>query len=318
MTGTEIAIAVLIFISVLFFSLGIYLWTSILRERREVVQRIKTVGQKTGSGEKKRLLHQLKSDWVRAVEALGNRVKPKKEGQLSHLRKRLIRAGYRKENAPLIFLGMKALLAILFLVGFSFLRVWTFRTMPSLRFMSLSVLLALVGYYLPSLWVKNRIAKRREKMQEGLPEALDLMVVCVEAGNGLDAAINRVGEEMKLTNRVLSEEFKLLSLEMRAGKQRQDALRNLSDRTELDELNNLVTLLIQTDKFGTSIGQALRVHSDFMRTRRYQKAEEIAQKMPVKLIFPLFLFIFPAILVVVLGPAVISIFRNFIQVMGSR
>ncbi len=150
-------------------------------------------------------------------------------------------------------------------------------------------------------------------MQEGLPEALDLLVVCVESGNGLDAAINRVGEEMKLSNPVVSEEFKLLSLETRAGKPRADALRSLSERTDLDEVSSLVTLVIQTERFGTSIGQALRVHADSMRTKRYQKAEEIAQKMPVKLIFPLFLFIFPAILIVVLGPAVISIFRTLIQ-----
>jgi len=154
-----------------------------------------------------------------------------------------------------------------------------------------------------------KIAKREEKILEGFPDALDLMVVCVEAGIGLDAAITRVGEEMKLSNKVLYEEFKLLSLELRAGKQRRDALRNLAMRTDMEDVSSLVTLLIQTDKFGTSIAQALRVHSDSMRTKRYQRAEELATKLPVKMVFPLIVFIFPSIFVTVLGPAIIQIFR---------
>jgi tight adherence protein C len=155
-------------------------------------------------------------------------------------------------------------------------------------------------------------------MLEGFPDALDLMVVCVEAGMGLDAAINRVGEEMKLRNAVVSEEFRLMGLELRAGKLRRDALRNLGIRTGLDDVKSLMTLLIQTDKFGTSVAQALRVHSDSMRTKRYQKAEEIAAKLPVKLVFPLILFIFPSLFVVIIGPAVIRIFRVLLPALGGQ
>ncbi len=184
--------------------------------------------------------------------------------------------------------------------------------------MMISLLAALFGFYLPNFYLKLKTMRRKEEIQRGLPDALDLMVVCVEAGTGLDAAIQRVGEEMKFSNKALSEEFHLLILELMAGKARRDALRNLALRTDLEDINSLVTLLIQTEQFGTNIGQALRVHSDSMRTKRYQKAEEVAAKLPVKLIFPLILFIFPSIFVVVLGPAAIRIFRILFPLFAGR
>ena len=147
----------------------------------------------------------------------------------------------------------------------------------------------------------------------GFPDALDLMVVCVEAGMGLDSAITRVAREIGLSNKVLSDELNIYNLEMRGGKLRRDALKNLALRTDVPEVNNLATLLIQTDKFGTSIGQALKVYSDTMRVQRFQRAEERAAKIPVKLIFPLILFIFPSLFVVILGPAVINIYKVFIK-----
>lgn len=188
---------------------------------------------------------------------------------------------------------------------------------PSLTLLLISILLTMIGFYLPNLWIRVRISNRKEKMQQGLPDALDLMVVCVEAGTGLDAAINRVGEEMELSNNVLNEEFRLMSMELRAGKQRRDALKNLALRTDIEDVKSLVTLLIQTEKFGTSLAQALRVHSDSMRTKRFQKAEEIAAKLPVKLIFPLVLFIFPSLFVTILGPAAIRIFRTLFPVLSG-
>jgi tight adherence protein C len=150
-------------------------------------------------------------------------------------------------------------------------------------------------------------------MVKGFPDALDLMVVCVEAGMGLDSTITRVSREMELTHKILSEELQIYNFEMRAGKLRRDALKNLAMRTDLPEISNLATLLIQTDKFGTSIGQALKVYSDTMRTQRFQRAEEKAAKLPVKLIFPLILFIFPALFVVILGPAAINVYRVIIK-----
>ena len=170
------------------------------------------------------------------------------------------------------------------------------------------VSLALLGWYLPDIVLHLRIAHRKELLLDGFPDALDLMVVCVESGMGLDAAVTRVGEEIRLSSPVVSEEFRLLSLELRAGKMRQDALRALAMRTGLEEFISLASLLIQTDRFGTSVAQALRVHADSVRVKRALRAEEIAAKLPVKLVLPLVLFIFPSIFVVILGPAAIKIY----------
>ena len=179
----------------------------------------------------------------------------------------------------------------------------------TIQMVALLTILAISGFYLPNFWIKFKIARRRETILKGFPDALDLMVVCVEAGMGLDAAITRVAKEIELDNKILSDELNLYNLEMRAGKLRKDALKNLAMRTDVAEVDSLVTLLIQTDKFGTSIGQALKVYSDTLRTQRFQRAEEKAAKIPTKLLFPLILFIFPALFVVILGPALIKIFR---------
>jgi len=170
-----------------------------------------------------------------------------------------------------------------------------------------------VGLYLPNLWLRLKIAKRKNKIFEGIPDALDLLVVCVEAGMGLDSAIYRVGEEIMLTNQPLSDELKLYNLEMRAGKSRRDSLKSLALRVDLEEIRSLVTLLIQAEKFGTSIAHSLRVYSDSFRTKRFQRAEEIAAKLPVKLIFPLMFFIMPALFVVLVGPAAISLYQGFVH-----
>ena len=151
---------------------------------------------------------------------------------------------------------------------------------------------------------EGRSPQRKDALQRAIPDALDLMVVCVEAGLGLDQAIARVGEEVKRTHPALSDELNLLAMELRTGVSRQEALRNFAHRTDLEEARNLVALLVQTDRFGTSIGQALRVHADAMRTTRRLKAEELAAKLPVKLLFPLIFFIFPSMFIVLLGPAV--------------
>ena len=175
------------------------------------------------------------------------------------------------------------------------------------------VLSALLGFYLPDIWLRQKTDKRKEKILNALPDALDLLVVCVESGMGLDSAIYRVAQEMRLNSPELSDELQLMNLELRAGKSRRDALKNLALRTNLEEINSLVTLLIQTDQFGTSMADALRIYSDSYRTQRYQRAEELAAKLPVKLIFPLVVFIFPALFVVLLGPAAISIYNALLK-----
>ena len=175
------------------------------------------------------------------------------------------------------------------------------------------VLGSLLAFYLPDIWLKQKTDKRKERLLKGLPDALDLLVICVEAGMGLDSAIKRVGDELNLSYPDLSGELHLLNLEMRAGKQRRDALQNFAMRTALSETKSFVTLLIQTDKFGTSVAMALKVFSDSFRTQRFQRAEEKAAKLPVSILIPLILFIFPALFVVILGPAAINIYHNFIM-----
>jgi len=244
----------------------------------------------------------------------GNRVVPKKSKDYYQMRPRFLKAGFRRENAPAVFWGAKCFLGICLPVCFFFSRLIVLGPLSTPITVGLCVYLALLGLYLPDMWLRIRIARRRERIFKGFPDALDLLVVCVEAGMGIDAAINRVAEEIKVTNKTLSDELRLLNLELRAGKARRDALKDLAMRTDLQDVESFATLLIQTEKFGTNVAKALRVYSDMFRTKRYQKAEELAAKMPVKLVIPLAFFIFPSLFVVILGPAAIRIF----QVLLSR
>jgi tight adherence protein C len=247
------------------------------------------------------------------LESIGKRLHPdKSRDEFKQRNLNLVRAGIRGSNALAIFWGTKGVLA-LFLAGVFVSLMPLFRAISPSRALLISLILALIGYYLPELWLRLKIVGRRRKIQEGLPDALDLLVVCVEAGMGLDAALSRVGEEIRLQNWELSDELMLLNFEVRAGKLRRDAMKSLAIRTGLEDINSLITLLIQTEKFGTSVAQALRVYSDTFRSKRAQRAEEIAAKLPVKLMIPLALFIFPSMFVVLLAPAAISIFRQFLQ-----
>jgi tight adherence protein C len=302
----------------LFFVLWTFFYAGYRRGRLELARRVKGMEEGVRPEKKTNTFSDVKGYFLKTFRFLGQYIRPKGEGEQTHLRKTFLKAGYRKENAPVHFFGAKAFLAILLPLAFSLFKLFTRMVIPSLHFIIISLILVAIGFYLPNLWLQIKIARRKEKIQEGLPDALDLMVVCVEAGTGLDAAINRVGEEMKFSNGVLSDEFRLMSMELRAGKDRREALKNLALRTDLEDVNSLVTMLIQTEKFGTSLGQALRVHSDSMRTKRFQKAEEIAAKLPVKLIFPLVLFIFPSLFVVILGPAAIRIFRALLPALEGK
>jgi len=250
--------------------------------------------------------------------AVGEAAKPDNVEELSHRRRALLKAGYRRPDAPVIFFGVRLCFAILLPLAFAALRTSVMPMLPYTQTMLLFVLQAVAGFYAPNLWVRLITQRRQRQILQGFPDALDLMTVCVEAGLGLDAALNQVAEEIRLNNKVLSDELKLVNLELRAGQSRQNALRNLSLRTGLEDINNFATLLIQTDNFGTSIGQALRVHSDTMRTRRHHRAEEVAAKLPVKLLFPLIFFIFPSMFVVIMGPAVIQIGRILLPMMARH
>jgi tight adherence protein C len=250
--------------------------------------------------------------------ALGEATKPKNVDEMSHLRRTLVKAGYRSVEAPLIFFGARLLLAIALPAAFTVLRTSALPMLAYMQTMVLFIFLAVAGFYAPNLWVKMKTQRRQQKILEGFPDALDLLTVCVEAGLGLDAALNQVADEISMNNKVLSEELKLVNLELRAGQSRQNALRNLSLRTDLEDVNNFTTLLIQTDNFGTSIGQTLRVHSDTMRTKRHHRAEEAAAKLPVKLLFPLIFFIFPSMFVVIIGPGIIQIARILLPTLGGK
>jgi tight adherence protein C len=307
-------ISFLIFSVFMLLGGGIFYSLNYRKKRKELVARVKHIERESTIEETKNLslFDKAKKYLLNIISSLGDSVKPKNQDELSHIRRMFARAGYRQQNVTVIFFGVKTFSAILFAGGFILFKVFFMKTLPSNYFMFLSILLALIGFYLPGLWLRIKIARRKDKILKGFPDALDMMVVCVEAGMGLDAAINRIGEEMKLGNKELSEEFKIVSLELRTGKSRRDALKNLALRTDLEDIKSLVTLLIQTDKFGTSIAQSLRVYSDSMRTKRYQRAEEIAAKLPLKMLFPLILFIFPSLFVAILGPAAIQIYRQFL------
>jgi tight adherence protein C len=234
---------------------------------------------------------------VKVLKNVGSRL-PRSPAEMGKLRLRLVQAGYRRDEALFVFFGLR--------IAIAFGAFMLFAT-PIL--MRPNVLIGLVafglGYLLPGM-VLARIAKRRQhRLRLALPDALDLLVVSVEAGLGLDQAMLRVGDELEFAHPDLSDELRLVNLELRAGKGRVEALRNLGERTGVDDLVSLCTMLIQTDKFGTSVAQSLRVHSETLRTKRRQRAEEAAAKTGVKMVFPLVCCIFPAILVVTIGPAAI-------------
>lgn len=230
------------------------------------------------------------------------------------LRLKLIRAGYRSDHAIYNFLAAKIVVVLLF-VGV-FLLSKFYYTMSADMIIRI-LLLAILGYFVPNMWVWLMTKARQERIVKGLPDALDLMVVCVEAGLGIDMTFKRVGEEMESICKDLSDEFKLTILEIRAGSSRNTAFRNMYLRTDVSEVNSLVTVLTQTSRFGTSMAQALRVHADAMRVRRRQLAEEVAAKSTVKLVFPLVLFIFPAIFIVLIGAGAIKIIRYLLPVLGG-
>jgi tight adherence protein C len=308
-----VLISLLVFFTILLFFVGASYYFRQRLENRKLIEKIKRGGEKAKPKGQADLVVQppgpMQKHFLNFFGFLGQRVGPGGSTETSHLRLNFLKAGIRRENAPAIFWGIKSFSAILFPGCFFMVRLMRFKLMsPSVTFI-ICTMLAIAGFYLPDLWLRIKIARRREKIAEGLPDALDLLVVCVEAGLGLDTAINRVAEEIKLSHKVLSDELKLLTLELRAGKSRRDALKNLALRIDWEDINSLVTLLIQTDKFGTSVAQALRVYSDAFRTKRYQRAEEIAAKIPVKLVFPLILFIFPSLFIAILAPPFIRLWR---------
>ena len=227
--------------------------------------------------------------------------------KLSSTRRLMVRAGYRRPEAAMAMQGVKVLLPVGLVAVVYFTGIYRQNPFFILGFA------ALAGYLLPEFWLTSRVRRRQHRIRLSMPDALDLLVICVEAGLALDQALLRVSQELRIAHPQLSEELDLVSAEMRVGKTRIEALRELADRTGVDDVKALVAMLVQTDRFGTSIARSLRVHSDDLRTKRRQRAEERAAKTTVKMVPPLVFFIFPALYVVILGPAAISIARQFLQ-----
>jgi tight adherence protein C len=261
---------------------------------------------------------QLPFDWFaffkkseKVFKPLGNMI-PRSPEEMSRQERKLAQAGIRRKDGPALLYGVKLALAIiLFLV---FTTIGPLRANPVV----LVVLPILLGALIPDMGVSRLVQRRKDNLQRALPDALDLTVICVEAGLGLDQSLVRIGQELRYVHPALSDELNLYSLEVNAGKKRSEALRNLGQRTEVDDIKSFAAVLIQTDRFGTSVAQALRVFAETMRTKRRQRAEENAAKMSIKMIPALVFFIFPAIFVVILGPAVIAIIRYLLPGLAGQ
>ena len=238
---------------------------------------------------------------------------PKSQAEQSIVKQRLIRAGYRDESAIKTFYGAKVLLPLTLCAAVT-LTGATHLVGPFFLY----VLCLGVGFLAPDFWLGNRIKKRQGRISRGLPDVLDLLVICIEAGLSLDQATVRASEELKLAQPELCDELTVVVLEQRAGRPRTDSWKHLAERTGEENCRNLVSMLVQAEQFGTSIAKTLRIHSDTLRTKRMQEVEEAASKTTIKLLFPLVLFIFPALFLVVLGPAVIMIMENFGKLFGAN
>jgi tight adherence protein C len=272
----------------------------LVTERLGRLWRLPGGGSRMGLKEKRQEL----AAWILSGLA---RMMPTSSRQSAGAERLLTRAGYRKPEAALALRAARVTLSVVLLS----LAVFTgFYRLNPIFILGLALLL---GFFGPEFWLTYRVRKRQLALRLALPDALDLLVICVEAGLGLDQSLLYIGQELRIAHPELCEEFDLVNAEVHVGKTRTEALRSLASRTGVEDINALVATLIQTDRFGTSVAQSLRIHSDDLRTKRRQRAEEMAGKTTVKMVFPLVFFIFPALIVVILGPAVISLVHSFGQ-----
>jgi tight adherence protein C len=242
-------------------------------------------------------------------------VLPASPKDVTIMQRRLIRAGIRNPNALKLLYGSKVFLGLALPMAMA-LAVAGTNAESSNKMMAIGVAAA-AGFFGPNQYVNRRVRRRQKQISRGLPNALDLLVVCVESGLGLDQAVMQVAKELESGHPEISEEFAMVTLELKAGKRRVEALRNLGERTAVDDLKKLVAVLIQADRFGTGISQSLRGHSDFMRVQARQVAEEKAAKLGVKLVFPIFFCILPSLFVVTVGPVVMRIMRELVPMMNN-
>lgn len=231
---------------------------------------------------------------------------PKSPAAMNRVQRQLAAAGYHSDWGAVVYAVAEMALPALVLIG----GILMFgRSTSTLVF---SALAAGATHFIPTFWLGRKIEQRRTQIRNGLPDAIDLLIVCIESGAGIDQSLLRVGEELVIAYPALSREFELICAEMRAGKARMEAFKNFAERTKVDDVRQLVAMLVQTDRFGTSLGQALRTHAETSRTKRRQRAEEKAAKLGIKLLFPLVFCLFPAFYLVVLGPSILRIFRELV------
>ncbi len=300
-----------IFIAVSGFVYGL---AGLLGRGRGVRERLQDVGGRSaleGAVE----MPKWRARLARAAGPMARLATPKEDEEIGRIRAKFMSAGFRDESAPVLYFGAKALLAIalpLLVLFFVDLRAWK-GNLPMLGLLGA----AAFGYYLPNAILARLTEIRQRELFEAFPDALDLLIVCVESGLSLDAAIARTASEIHVRSTNLAEELTLVGMELRLGATRERALRNLATRTGLDEIASFVAMMLQADRFGTSIGDSMRVQADSLRVRRRQRAEEQAAKIPLKMLFPLIFCIFPSLLLVLMGPAMIQIYRILLPTMAG-
>lgn len=310
----QILLLAMIFLAVVGLVLGVGLW---FNRNESLDRRLGQLGSGASALDKPaQAVHEWQAKVARISAPMAWLSKPKDGWESSNFRVRFMHAGLRGPGWPIIFFGAKTFLTLAFSGLLLLSRGMLEPTTTSGALVALLSVAAL-GYYLPNLLLMLKIRLRQREIEEALPDAVDLMRVCVEAGLGLDAAMNRAGEEMDLRSHELADELRLVALDLRVGSTRERALQNFALRTGVDDVATFVTILLQSEHFGTNVAESLRTLSDTMREHRKVRAEERAAKIPLKLLFPLVFFIFPSMFVVLLAPALIGIFRVLLPTMSG-
>jgi tight adherence protein C len=311
MTMQAILFLGVVFVSIASLSAGLVWWLTTSRLRQRLAD---TIAANIVVERSARWRERLAS----VIQPLAKLSLPTEGWEGSAIRIAFINAGWRQPSAPTIFFGIKTLLALSFpLIALTLGGEGLLASGVS-RILFVLISASAVGYYLPNLFLRYKIAHRQRDLFESFPDALDLLIICVESGLGLDQAIAKVATEIEIKSKVLAQELQLVLMELRSGFSRETALRHLALRTGLEEIDLLVAMMIQADRFGTSMGDSLRVHADNLRTKRRQRAEEAAAKIAVKLLMPLIFMIFPTLMLVLVGPAMIQIYRVLLPSLGSN
>ena len=311
MAMTQIILLALVFVVVMAASAGLML---LLRPNEAQLRLRQMVADQRAVPQRGPRWVKIIADLTRPVSQLAS---PEEGFEQSSVKLRFVHAGIRNPAGPAAFFGIKTVLTLgLPLFGFALATI-SGDSFKGNSLLMLLLALAALGYYLPNIVLGRLVAARQREIFESFPDALDLMTVCVEAGLGTEQAMMRVAEDMQVKSPALADEMRLVNLELRAGSDRGRALRNLAIRTGVDEVDGFVTMISQAERFGTSIAASLRIHAEMLRTRRRQKAEQAAAKIALKLLFPLIFCIFPALMVVLMGPAAISVYRNMLPALGN-